>query len=66
MAPPSSSGSHPPASSTIPPAFNFTAQVPSSSATIPQMPFGSFPMVLPPFGKFVERKRKYIYIININ
>jgi hypothetical protein len=54
--PPSTSAS----SATTSPVFNFTpfnsttAQTSSSSSiNIPQMPFGSFPMVLPPFGKFL-------------
>ncbi len=70
--PPSSAASSPPpasaSSSTAPPVFNFTpfnpttAQVPPSSVNIPQMPFGSFPMVLPPFGKLLLTKEKqYIY-----
>ncbi|CAF1130510.1 unnamed protein product [Adineta steineri] len=56
--PPSSSSAPPPpssaSSSTIPPFFNFTplnsTTAQGSTATISQMPFGSFPMVLPPFA----------------
>jgi len=60
--PPPSSAPPPPtsaSSTTTAPVFNFTpfnsttAQASSSSVNIPQMPFGSFPMVLPPFGKFL-------------
>jgi len=55
---PPSSASPPSSTSTPPPVFNFTpfnpastqTSVPQPSITIPQMPFGSFPMVLPPFG----------------
>jgi E3 ubiquitin-protein ligase synoviolin len=55
--PPSASAS----ASTPPPGFNFTqfnptaaqATPPPPTVTIPQMPFGSFPMVLPPFGEFL-------------
>lgn len=64
----------PPSASTAastPPVFNFTpfnsttAQGTSpSTVTIPQMPFGSFPMVLPPFGEFLSQRRLSIISIH--
>lgn len=75
---PSSAGMNPPSSSSASataPVFNFTpfnpptaqASASTPTITIPQMPFGSFPMVLPPFGTkfFCENKRELNSILSL-